>query len=244
MNFTSHIAHVKTGNMSNLYYSWVTVIVRNEYGTAEETMKFAPVSGETDPDETLIQDIIYDYQLFYDYNWSEFDCVGTLSLSIALPENTIRLFFEHTRSHMTYSDLNDVIFKGKAYYSPTSNITKPDMYWGTYFRVYAVLSNGDIVYSPKYSINDYIDPQDLDLLLSSVDNTEIDEVDLHVENKNLYVNAHETLSLSVLDLSGKLLFIGEIQQTAVIPLDNTSSSVVIVTYKTSSATKTIKMLVK
>lgn len=99
------------------------------------------------------------------------------------------------------------------------------------------------MYSPIYSINDYIDPQDLDLILSSVENAEINEVDLHVENKNLYVNAHETLSLSVSDLSGKLLFTGEIQQTAVVPLDNTSSPVVIVTYRTSYATKTIKMLI-
>ena len=193
--------------------------------------------------ETLIQDITYDYQLFYDYNWSEFDCVGTLSLSISLPENTRYLIFERTPSHMTYSDLNDVIFRGKTYYSTTSNIIKPNMYWGTYFRVYAVLSNGDIVYSPIYSINDYIDPQDLDLILSSVEGAEINEVDLQVENKNLYVNAHESLSLSVFDLSGKLLFTGEIQQAAVIPLDNISSPVIIVTYKTSSTTKTIKMLV-
>lgn len=110
------------------------------------------------------------------------------------------------------------------------------MYWGTYFRICAIFSNGDRVYSPTYSINDYIDPQDLDLLVSSVDDAEINEVDLHVENKNLYVNAHESLSLSVSDLSGNLLFTGEIQQIAVIPLDNTSSPVVIVTYITSSTT--------
>ena len=193
-------------------------------------------------DEPLIQDITYDYQLFYN-NDSELDCVGTLSLLISLPENTSYLIFERTPSHMTYFNINDVIFRGKTYYSTTSNITKPNMYWGTYFRVYAVLSNGDIVYFSTYSINDYIDPQDLDLILSSVENAEINEVDLHVENKNLYVNAHETLSLSVSDLSGNLLFTGEIQQTAVIPLDNTSSPVVIVTYKTSSTTKTIKMLI-
>ena len=194
-------------------------------------------------DNSLIQDITYDYQLFHNDD-SELDCAGTLSLSIFLPENTSYLIFERTPSHTTYSDLNDVIFRIKTYYSITSNITKPDMYWGTYFRVYAVLSNWDIVYSPIYSINDYISPQDLNLLLSSVEDTEINETGLHVENKNLYVNAPETLSLSVFDLSGKLLFTGEIQQSAVIPLDNTSSPVVIVKYKTSSATKTIKMLVQ
>lgn len=39
------VAHVKTGNMSNLYYSWVTVIVRNKYGAVSQTMEFAPTAG-------------------------------------------------------------------------------------------------------------------------------------------------------------------------------------------------------
>lgn len=43
------VAHVKTGNMSNLYYSWVTVIVRNEYGTVSQTMEFAPTAGVDAP---------------------------------------------------------------------------------------------------------------------------------------------------------------------------------------------------
>ena len=40
-----YIAHVKTGNITNLYYSWVYVIVSNKYGTAQETMEFAPTCG-------------------------------------------------------------------------------------------------------------------------------------------------------------------------------------------------------
>lgn len=39
------VAHVKTGNMSNLYYSCVTVIVRNKYGAVSQTMEFAPTAG-------------------------------------------------------------------------------------------------------------------------------------------------------------------------------------------------------
>ncbi len=43
------VAHVKTGNMSNLYYSWVTVIVRNKYGAVSQTMEFAPTAGVDAP---------------------------------------------------------------------------------------------------------------------------------------------------------------------------------------------------
>lgn len=41
-----YMAHVQTGNISNLYYSWVTVLVTNKYGSVCETMEYAPVYGE------------------------------------------------------------------------------------------------------------------------------------------------------------------------------------------------------
>lgn len=37
------VAHIFTGNISSLYYSWVTVIVENKYGRVSETMEFEPV---------------------------------------------------------------------------------------------------------------------------------------------------------------------------------------------------------
>lgn len=39
------IAHIKVGNITNLYYSWITVIVSNKYGTVYETLEFPPTSG-------------------------------------------------------------------------------------------------------------------------------------------------------------------------------------------------------
>lgn len=36
------IAHVKTYNLSTLRYSWITIHVRNKYGTADQTLEFAP----------------------------------------------------------------------------------------------------------------------------------------------------------------------------------------------------------
>lgn len=38
-----YIAHVKTGRITNLDYSWVTVIATNQYGTAYETLEYSPV---------------------------------------------------------------------------------------------------------------------------------------------------------------------------------------------------------
>lgn len=37
------IAHVKTGNITSSYYSWITIIVTNKYGSTYETMEYEPV---------------------------------------------------------------------------------------------------------------------------------------------------------------------------------------------------------
>ena len=40
--YEPYLAHVETGIITNLFYSWVTVEVQNEYGLATETLEFAP----------------------------------------------------------------------------------------------------------------------------------------------------------------------------------------------------------
>ncbi|WP_303330946.1 hypothetical protein [Bacteroides acidifaciens] len=56
------IAHVKTGNITSSYYSWVTIIVTNKYGSTYETMEYEPaynVAGNVQSgiDETTPNDI-------------------------------------------------------------------------------------------------------------------------------------------------------------------------------------------
>lgn len=36
------IAHVKTGNITSLYYSWITIEAKNLYGTTTKTLEYAP----------------------------------------------------------------------------------------------------------------------------------------------------------------------------------------------------------
>jgi hypothetical protein len=36
------LAHIATGNISSLYYSWATIIVKNKYGSVYKTIEFAP----------------------------------------------------------------------------------------------------------------------------------------------------------------------------------------------------------
>jgi len=36
------IAHIKTGNITSLYYSWVTIEAKNKYGSSSTTLEYAP----------------------------------------------------------------------------------------------------------------------------------------------------------------------------------------------------------
>lgn len=49
-----YIAHIKTGNISTLYYTWIKVMASNKYGTTYERLEIEPqFSGGEDLIETL-----------------------------------------------------------------------------------------------------------------------------------------------------------------------------------------------
>ena len=59
-----NLAHIKTGNITKLYYSWVTVIVSNKYGSVSETLEYAPTyegNKEEADSKYVSSDDIFDY---------------------------------------------------------------------------------------------------------------------------------------------------------------------------------------
>lgn len=160
--------------------------------------------------------------------------------------DTRTLIFERTKSHILDSNLNDLYFTVKSEFPIATTLSVPNIYWGTYFRICAILTNGDRIYSSTYSINDYIEQKDFDSLLnaSSIYDPTIDNVSLHIINKSLIISAPFILSISIYDLYGNFIYNGNVGQTTVIPLDKVSSPFVIVTYKTKDATKTTKILIQ
>ena len=84
--YEPYLAHVKTGIITNLFYSWVTVEVENNYGIVEETLEFEPeydiyspgynILGISDSyfDEYLIDEIqIFSLNGILIYEGSPFD---------------------------------------------------------------------------------------------------------------------------------------------------------------------------
>lgn len=239
-----YIAHVKTGNITNLYYSWVTVKVSNKYGAAYELIEFAPIF-ETKNEDPLIKEVKYNYQLF-SKSGDKLDSKGDLMLSLSLPVNTSKLIFEKSKPHLLNLESERLPFQAKSEFPQSSNLSIPNILWGTYFRIRAILADGTDVYSSIYSTNDYMNKDDLEALINSasVEDIHSDDVSLHINNKRLYITADKVVYLSIYDLYGNQIFSGNINNAAEIPLDDVSSPFIIVKYSNSNITKTQKLLVK
>ncbi len=205
-------------------------------------------SNETEMDnQSLIHDVTYDYQLISDNN-SGFDCIGTLHFSVSLPTDINTLFFERTKRHTIVDSPDDLFFSAKSEYPiTTTDISKPDIYWGTYFRICAVLKNNQRIYSATYSVDEYIDSSDLELLLpqyNSILATDAENVSISIRNKQLEIVTQEPIELSIFDLSGLCIFNKEIQISERIPLHDVTSHFLIVRYKTSNNTVTKKLFLR
>ncbi len=57
-------AHVKTGNITTLNYSWVYVTVNNEYGSDRKTLEFAPSYGNASVSDTSLSAQTQKIQLY------------------------------------------------------------------------------------------------------------------------------------------------------------------------------------
>lgn len=196
-------------------------------------------------EDCLVQNVSYDYNLFYN-QYGELDSKGTLKISLALPENAFKLLVERSRPHIKDPDEIRRLLLIFSEYPVSSDISVPDIYWGTYFRVRVIRKDNSNIYSSIYSINDYISPDDLEALLNpaSIESVEVDEVYFQIQDKQLYVNSQAPVSLSLFDVYGKRIFSEKIDRMQAISLSNISSPFVIATYTTSNKTYTKKIWIR
>lgn len=66
--YEPYIAHVKTGNITQLDYSWVTITVSNKYGKVYETLEFEPVYTSLNGNQASIKSVltnrVYEIQIY------------------------------------------------------------------------------------------------------------------------------------------------------------------------------------
>lgn len=190
-----------------------------------------------------INNISYDYQIFDNHG---IDCVGTLSLDIELPQNVSNLIFERSKCHLLEIDSENFHPLAKSELAISNKLNIPSIYWGTYFRLCVVLTNGTHIYSPIFSINDYINPLDLDYIISqaSIEDTYLDSICMYLNNHHFLLNSPEKASLLIYDSKGHLMFGGEVQGYCDIPIINSISPVVIIMYKSSNKSIIRKLLLQ
>ncbi len=193
----------------------------------------------------IIKNIDYEYQIVQN-DEDIFDCFGTLNLSLTIPPMARTILLERTLPHK--SDDNDIRFLIKTEYPLQDDITDisvPNIYWGTYFRICIILTDESRVYSPILFTNNYIEHNDLQLLeqQSSLGHIENDPIHIVIENGSLRIESSEVLTVSIFDISGKCIFTGRNDYTDSFSLNNIKASVIIVKCYNDRLSLTKKLLV-
>lgn len=208
--------------------------------------------GHIEADDTAsvpkieVTGIEYDYELYSPDFASWTDCRGTLTITANVSENTTKVLFWYSRSHLTPDDRNPLL--GKAFYDVANPnepvvITRPEkIHWGMYFKLGAVDENNNWVYTPIYCTSDFITPEDMEKILNNagVDDIENDhDISLSFENNILKIDTSAETQLAVFDATGRILFNDTVNSYISIPL---SSNFIIVRYSTNSQVFTKKLL--
>lgn len=227
-------------NSSFLTLLLTIVVVVSSDAKAENIGYFASVPD----DESLVQNITYKYELINDAG-NRPDCVGILSLSMSALADVDAFVLERTLPRILDTENMHFMVKS-AFPGNTTNLDISDIYWGTYFRIRVDFADGTRKYSPTYSVNEYIDGEDLESVMkqSSMECVDTGNVSVEIKDKTLFIQTSDTMRIFIYDLYGKELFNGDINHSMTIPLDNIKSQIVIIKYKGVNITGIKKFLIR
>lgn len=198
-----------------------------------------------------MSDISYDYNLTF--SGSSYDSMGTLTLTVRVPENTKHIYFYNTTVRYRNVPKEKLFFSTLREFLPLPEPGQPKTYTaslirsGIYFKLVCVDEYNNRVTSDTLCSSSYINPDDLDLILNN--NAEIEEVDgyepkLYKERGHLVVDSLEPLDLTIFTMDGKILYKNHDIVATEIDLRGISPQIVLVRYSTNDYTKTIKLLLK
>lgn len=201
---------------------------------------------DTEPDIEIVN-IDFDYTLVPPNIYvPSSDASGTLYIEAKVSSNIEYVIFKRTFVHLKTDEKLQFVQKSRYNVSDnnsTIKITKKYASWGMYFQLDAVAFSGDITSTPLFCSNDYISPEDLEKIMNnaSVEDIETDDINITFKSNVLTVDASSEVQISVYDLTGRILFNGNVSQYTEIPL---SANLIIVKYTTKDQTVTKKFISK
>lgn len=250
-------AHITTGNITTLYYSWVTIIVSNKYGETYETLEFEPAYGIlNDTEKTVINDyenantdIIKN--ISYDYNIMENSagtcyCEGTLKLGVDIPKDAVYVELQRGHSPQNVHE-SGLFYSSRCQYEVDSKLISRDRIRDNeFFRLYIEYPDNHSEYTHTLFVKDYISTEDLEKINKTTDlsATDFEDVKIFKIDNNLIIKPSKTIYVMVSDLMGNQIYTGDVSNYMEIPIDKCSSPIIVVNISGVNNFKTFKILNK
>ena len=180
-------------------------------------------ANDFDPD-SLISDINYDYEITSGYYNDEYWtlCLGTLSLTIEVPDTVDRIIFQRANGptvkfkYPPFYNLHahlDISGKSKV------SVKREQVRHDSYFRVLFYTKEGCYP-SSHYAVKDLISPEDLERLQETNSAIEINEdaPQIEVINGGISIKCKDKCYIEVVSIDGKSIYCGTLYQDTEIPL--------------------------
>lgn len=177
---------------------------------------------------SMVRDINYQYELHPNYTFENM-CIGTLSMTITIPENTEQVYFCWTTSSRypprIFNRKSIDIFDKSCVKTVVEGV-KAYTHFKVEFRI-----DGDLYETSDFAVDDYMDPKDLEYLenfqINDVDNIIEETPIIEFSNRTLKIKSDEIIPLTINSIDGKVVFNNYINQYAEIEL---YSGLFIITY--------------
>lgn len=182
------------------------------------------VKGNDFNPDSIIREVSYDYEIISgtiaDKSWT--DCMGTLYLSIEVPDSTESMVFSRANGPSVkhryppfYNTHRPLDISGKSNIDVYAEYVRSD----SYFRIRFTM-NGTAYYTSHFAINDLISPEDLEILKDLSGCAELEDQDASVEvaGRTLTIKCDSLCNVDVVSVDGKTLFSDTICRDYEIPL--------------------------
>ncbi len=168
-------------------------------------------------------------------------------MTLTSTNNIERIIYERTSQYESESQ-NPMFLAKRVLSIDTNPIPVQDVIWNIKFRLAITYKDGSHEFSNVYSINDYIDEEDLKLLQesSAVVNIEDTHSEITVDNgRIIHCSTSGKGRISIFKLNGECIYTEEIQALKSIDLEQlkkSNNSILIISLQTNDKNITKKFL--